>query len=31
MVYNVKYHNAFEERGATNHGMMYNYVGSIDV
>jgi hypothetical protein len=31
MVYDVKYHNAFEEKGATNRGMKYNYVTSIDV
>ncbi len=31
MVYDVKYRNSFEERGATNLGMMYNYVASTYV
>jgi hypothetical protein len=31
MVYDVKYYNAFEERGETNLAMMYNYVDSTNV
>jgi hypothetical protein len=31
MVYDVKYHNTFEKKGATNLGMMYNDVVNTNV